>query len=842
MIYLYARTIAARRCYIRACSRHNHGVTAMPMTYRTVLLSLMLLLPLQLTAQEAPVPSAEPAATASTPETAVTATQAPPETGAATAISAEAPTPAATAQRTADDSAAPSAVSTIERATEIIDATTQSATDTAQSALTSAVELVEPSAGEAAAVDPSAAASAIPPSADQTVPDPIVSAAPDANSVAAGADASVGAVADPTDPGDPLPGDMSVDDETAAFGRIDGNRLNAFLDGLVEASMLQYNLPGAVVTVVEADQIVSSRGWGFANREERELASPANSLFRVGSISKVVTATALMQLVERSQIDLDQPVTRYLDPAPFPEAEAVTVNHLLSHRAGFEDGYLGHFVADDEASDYTLEDYVNRFPPERVRGPGELSSYSNYSLAVIGEIIAKVSGSSFDDYLDQQVLAPLGMRKSSFREAADGMPDRADALPPALAEARAQGYRYSGGMQKPNSRWWMHRGMAPAGSLSATAEDMARFMRLHLNGGELDGVQLLRRETIEQMHSELSRNHPAVGGNAHGFWANEIGGLKTLEHGGAIFNFYSNLVLIPEANIGIFVSTNGNGGRQFTQDLPRLIVEHFLASRAPVTATPAGFADRASALVGVYRSTRRNYSKLEASATLFDSDTVVSVVEPNTLLVTGGSGPRSYSERQPGVFISDRDGRALAFSASADGPAQRLYPNYGAVVLERVPWYARTELFWAVFGSLLVLSVLRILSLRLRKAKTAGPASHTAAVVGWLAALGWLTFSAGMMVVFNATSQPESSLVVHFPDQTTVWVLGIGLAAAALSLLCLILVPFVIRGDWPWWRRWHFALFTLTAVLSLPLLWYWRLLGYHLYGTTSVLLPPLMGG
>ena len=627
-----------------------------------------------------------------------------------------------------------------------------------------------------------------------------------------------------------------------AFGVLDPNRLNAFLDGMVEASMLQYHLPGVVVSVVEGDQLISSRGWGFADLEKRQLASPATSLFRVGSVSKVVTATALMQLVERGQLDLEQPVSRYLDPPPFPGADRVTVNHLLTHRAGFEDGYVGHFVADDAASDYTLEDYVARFAPAQVREPGQFSSYSNYSLATLGQIIATVSASPFESYVDDQLLAPLGMTHSSFREAAAQMPPRDDSLPAELAEQRAQGYRYSGGQQRPNTRWFMHRGMAPAGSLSATAEDMARFMRMHLNEGRIDGVQVLRAETVAKMHQELSRNHPEVGGNAHGFWANQISGLETLEHGGAVFNFYTNLVLIPEARIGIFVSTNGAEGRQFTQDLPRMVVEQFLASRAPVAPTLAGFAERAEPLTGTYRSTRRNYSKLEASGGLFDSDTTVSVIEPDTLLVSGSGPAQTYHEVQPGVYSADRDGKRIAFSSTADGQAQRLYPNYGHVVLERVPWYARTDLFWGVFGSLLLLSVLRIAGLRLRRPQPAGPASHSAAVIGYLAALGWVAFAITMMMVFDQLSEPESELLVHFPNQLANWSLGIGLGAAALSVLCVVLTPWVVGGQWPWWRRWHFALFSLAALLSLPLLWYWRLLGYHLYGTESVLLPPLIGG
>lgn len=643
-------------------------------------------------------------------------------------------------------------------------------------------------------------------------------------------------------PGEPatLPGEpVTPAVAGGTYGLLDKARLDAWLDGLVEASMMSEHLPGVVLSVVEGDRLVTSRGWGLANIEQRRLADPASSLFRIGSISKVVTATALLRLAEQGALDPQQSVARYLDPLPFPDGEAVTLVHLLTHQAGFEDSYLGHFYAVDAQTDHELLPYLSQYAPRRVRDAGQLSSYSNYGYAVLGAVVAEVSGDAFEAHMDQ-LLGEWGMGRSSYRERS-GVP-REDDLPEALADHLAEGYRWSGWRQQRSGSFWMHRGMAPAGAMLSTAEDMARFMRLHLRHGNLDGRQLLQTATLDRMHTVLTRHHEAVGGNAYGFWARELSGLRTIEHAGAVLHFHSNMVLLPEPGIGIFVSTNGSAGRQFVQDLPRLLVEQFLASRQPAPLAPAAdFAQRAVSYDGIYRSTRRNYSSFEAAGTVLGEDTRISHdAETGVLLLTDGRGTQAYRERSAGVFESERDGSTLAFSGIADGPAARAWPAYGHTVLERVPWYARAELFEAVACGVLLLSVLRLLGLRLRQPARGGWLEHSTAGLAWLTALGWLGFAVGLFGVIEQLSGNEPAALARYPDQQVIWTLLIGLVTALLSVLCLPLCLAVWqRGQWPLWRRLHLWLFVLASLLLIPLLWYWRLLGFHFHGVANPWLPPL---
>lgn len=646
-------------------------------------------------------------------------------------------------------------------------------------------------------------------------------------------------IAQPDSAPDPSDGADASSETSTVLPRLNAIEIASFLDGLVEMARLRDQLPGVVVVVVEGDQLLLSHGWGYARVDERVAADPAASLFRVASVSKVVTATALMILQQRGQLRLDDPVSKHLDLPVFADAVPVTLAQLLSHQAGFEDGYLGHFFAADAASDHELEDYLTRYAPARVRPPGQLNSYCNYCTAVLGAVVAKVSGRPFEDAIEELVLGPAGMRRSTFREH-PGVA-REGSMPELLVPLRAQGYRHNGTEQVANGNLWTHRGMAPAGGLQSTAEDMARFMRLHLNAGSIDGIAVIAPDALAQMHNELTRQHPAAAANAHGFWSRRIGGLLTLEHGGALLNFYSNLVLLPERGIGIFVSTNGAKGRQLTQDLPRLLIERFVGARPVLPRPLADSAESLQRYVGIYRSTRRNHSTFEKASALLGGDTRVDVRPEGWLRLSGPLGSTRYvaSDVATHTFLAEDDGSSIGFGVDADGQPDRIYPNYGHTVLQRVPWYARSELFMAIAAGVLLLSLLRVLGLRVRRAAPAHPLEHTAAWVAWLGAAAWIAYAAGLYRAMVALGKPENMALVRYPDQAIVWTLSIGLCAAVLSVLALLLWPAVMRqGHWPWWRRWHYGVFVLSTLPMIALLLYWKLLGFHFAGLATKWWPP----
>src|SRR5256884_4448702 len=318
-----------------------------------------------------------------------------------------------------------------------------------------------------------------------------------------------------------------------------------FLDALIPSQLQNRNIAGAVVSVVKDGQVLFQKGYGYADVEAKKPVLPAQTLFRPGSISKLFTATAVMQLVEQGKLDLDRDVNDYLDfaiPKTFPEP--VTLRRLLTHTAGFEDTLKNLFVAHD--SDVkALRTYLVNQMPARIFPTGKVVSYSNYGFTVAGYIVERVSGEKFERYIDNHILKPLRMTNSTFDQP----------LPVALTPQMSQGYLAAA--KKPRDFEFVQA--APAGALSATAADMTRFMLAFLQDGTVDGVAILKPETVRQMESRQFELHPMISGLGLTFMEYCMNPVRVIAHGGETVYFHSDMVLVPDAHVGYFVSYNSLG-------------------------------------------------------------------------------------------------------------------------------------------------------------------------------------------------------------------------------------------------------------------------------------------
>src|SRR6266513_907814 len=179
-----------------------------------------------------------------------------------------------------------------------------------------------------------------------------------------------------------------------------------FLDALIPSQLRNRNIAGAVVSVVKDGQVLFQKGYGYADVEEKKLVLPDQTLFRPGSISKLFTATAVMQLVEQGKLDLDRDVNDYLDfPIPKTYPKPVTLRQLLTHTAGFEDTLKNLFVA-HESDLKLLRAYLVNQMPARIFPPGKVPSYSNYGFTLAGYIVERVSGERFERYIENHILKP----------------------------------------------------------------------------------------------------------------------------------------------------------------------------------------------------------------------------------------------------------------------------------------------------------------------------------------------------------------------------------------------------------------------------------------------------
>lgn len=393
----------------------------------------------------------------------------------------------------------------------------------------------------------------------------------------------------------------------AAQGPLTATDVDAWLDGVVGSAIDTTGIPGAVVSVVADGQVLTERGYGRADTGSGDTAArdadPDDTLFRIGSVSKVITATAVMQLVERGLLDLDADVQQYLDfDLPTPEG-AVTLRHLLTHTAGFEERITGLIGA--PGSESVLRDVVSVDPPAQVFAPGTTPSYSNYGNALAGYIVEHVSGEPFDDYLQRHIFDVAGMDSSSS----------AQPLPADLDARLARGYADESQPALPTEVV----SAAPAGSISATASDMAIFMLAHLDALPVD-QRLLEPATLTEMHSP-GLDEDQLGSFADGrrmnlgFFDDSTPGLSAFGHDGDTQVFHTALRIFPEHEAGIYISVNGNGRDAMdAYELRAAVLEGFgdryLRSGEVTAADPAASAgaDRdataAAALAGTYGSSR----------------------------------------------------------------------------------------------------------------------------------------------------------------------------------------------------------------------------------------------
>lgn len=599
-------------------------------------------------------------------------------------------------------------------------------------------------------------------------------------------------------------------------GPRDAAEMEAFLDGIMAAHMQAQEIPGAVVSVVKDGKLFFSKGYGYADLEKRVPVDPATTLFRPGSISKLFTWTAVMQLHERGQLDLDADVNQYLTgfkiPGTYPQP--VTMKHLLTHTPGFEDGALGFLFVRDEKKIVPLSQSLAAHIPMRVRAPGTYSSYSNWGTALAGLIVANISKMPFEEYVEKNILQPLGMQHSTFREP----------LPAALAPHLANGYKFEGGVFKKQGFEFITN-FGPAGALSASGNDMARFMIAHLQNGKLESAQILQEATAQKMHSQLYTLDPRLPGMAHGFYESKVNGKRIIGHGGDTLWFHSNMALVPEHNFGIYVSYITRGGRARGELLKAVMDRYYPAPFVQPAEPPGDFKERAKRLTGEFRFTRHNWSTIE-KLTALGGGATVAVNKENRLSVSGvGSAPMQFVEIEPLLFQQIDGFNTLAFKEEGGQITHMFLGALPFMPLYRVPWYEQKSFSILLLGLAVLLSVTTLISAFYHRKQHDGATqgSRWAIRTGVLAALLTLTFLIGLVAVVSGN---QDDLIYELPKSLTA-VLVLPHITALLSVVLLLFAGMAWSGRW--WgfaRRMHFSLFAVAMLAAAWLCYHWNILGF----------------
>jgi CubicO group peptidase (beta-lactamase class C family) len=616
--------------------------------------------------------------------------------------------------------------------------------------------------------------------------------------------------------------------------------LEAFVDGVVAAYMESARLAGATVAVVRGNDTLLLKGYGIRDGNHNPV-DPENTLFRIASISKTFIWTALMQLVERGEIALDEPVNEYLPVSLHlpgsPGGEPIRIRHLMTHSAGFEDSALGHLIERDSDRLRPLDEYLIAARPALVREPDVLSSYSNYASALAGALVAHVSGQSFESYVEDHIFAPLGMARSTFREpydpgkAAAGLPAPA---PKALAERFAEGFRDSEGSLEP--AYFEHLAhTAPSGGMSASAGDMARYMKALLGGGRLGDGTILRAPTVRLMQETLFASAEGVNGLAHGFIEYRLpGGLRGFGHGGALLHFFSGMVLVPDLDLGVFVSTNTAGGREFTNVLPERIVARYAVEIDKAPHPPADFIAYGKRYAGSYRNTRRSYTRLEKLAAI---DSVVEVsLHPDGYLVTHGSGPARRwvaldDSRSRHLFQRVDGPERIAFGENAAGDITYIYHASGINAGERIGYFSSQHWLLLISGLVGLAAVWQLGSTwtRRRTGVHQSPGEAGAAILMPLWAAAWLIFLLLFTFALARITNMGSEALFAWPTPALMAAVVAANLAAGLSLLAAIsLIPVWHHRRWSLRRRLYHGFSVLAGIALVFTLNEWNVIGWRL--------------
>lgn len=586
------------------------------------------------------------------------------------------------------------------------------------------------------------------------------------------------------------------------------------------------DLVGAVISVVHEGQLALSKGYGYADLESRTQADPAVHLFRPGSVSKLLTWTAVMQLYEQGRIQLDDPIEEYVPQFPIPGRYGViTFEHALTHTPGLEDGALGYLFVRSPDDFMPLPDALGRYAPTQQWAPGEVVSYSNWATALAGLAIANVSGMQFEDYVAKHILNPLGMLNSTFKEP----------LPPALEKRMATGYFERGkGLEVLGYEYI--KNFAPAGSLAATADDMARFIIAHVNGGEADGKRILEADTVQLMHSRLFGRVDAIPAMAHGFYEVRHNGHRLVAHGGDTIAFHSNLVIDPTSGFGFFVSFNAPQGDKARDQVSSAILDYFYPSAAEMgedsQPAPEGTAGRVAQLVGTYRLNRQSHTKIERLVS-FGGDIAVVPGNDDRIVVSAPVPGGEFEEIEPYLFKEVGGREVLAFEADESGKVVHAHlASLPVMTLDKLPWYETSANHMLVIGLALVASVFVIINM-LRNWGQRRSSTGTASRATWLVftlSMCNLLFVLGFAAVFSEALSGSPLLMFKFPPPGTGAILMLPALASLLTLAALgYSIQLWRQGIWNIAKRLRYTYVALVNVLFVLVLNYWSLIGWKYY-------------
>ena len=589
--------------------------------------------------------------------------------------------------------------------------------------------------------------------------------------------------------------------------------LETYIDDFIHKKMEEYHIPGLAFVMVKDGEIFLSKGYGYADVTEKTAVKPGETLLRVGSVSKLFTATAVMQLVEQGKLNLKTDVNEYLTLFKLPEnyPEPVTPHNLLTHTSGFRSKPIG-ILTRDEGERKPIGDFLASNMLPRSLPPGSVIIYSNHGFYLAGHLVETISGCSFEQYMEEGILQPLEMQNSSF-----AMTDK-------LSSSLANGYQFINGNYEVVPAEYSIIKPSPAGSLIATAEDIAHFMIAQLQRGKYKNQQILNENTCTEMQKQQFTNDPKLPGVCYGFYEYKDYNQRAIMHDGDVSGFSSRLFLLPECNLGFFVCIN-TGNSILRMEITDHLMSYFF-KRPEDTSTkeiPEDKPFKETKLTGFYRGVRLgldSFDKLTYTGEVWE-------LTENTA--------NSLIELEPGLFQFPQSNTKITYREDEKGNVKYIHMDAQQMPIsyERLAWYEEylrfAELWYGIFALIFFcIGVLRPLVNKIRARKNPGPA-HSRLIrytkfSATIVSIIYLTFIAGFAPAFMMNEE-QFAFGVPFIIKA---LLVLPLINMILSLAFII---FFIKSwkdeHWNFKRRLGYIFTAFIFIGFAFYLNYWNLIGFQ---------------
>lgn len=577
------------------------------------------------------------------------------------------------------------------------------------------------------------------------------------------------------------------------------------IDEYVSDVMSDWHIPGLALTVVENNEILLMKGYGVTDIETQVPVNPESTVFHVGSISKPITATAVLNLYDRGQLSLDREIDQFFE-VPFFENlydHYPTTAQLLVHAGGFDVRTINRYSKRADAI-LPLEDYLRKNMPPIIHPPGAISIYSNHGYALLGHIVSKISKQRFASYMKDHIFDPLEMKKSSFD------------IKPNKDKEVATGYGF--GPNAGNKVDPIYIKTVPASMLKTTAVDISHWMIAILNDGSFQGKEILKPSTNKTLLTRQYSNHPLIPGRSFGLSESSRFSPPEFLHSGVVPGFTSVLVLVPEIKFGLFITANTNAYLWGIANRILDQIESNLGSADPVTKVFEQV--DSSNFEGYYRAAGIPQNSMFKFGNWIRQTHISSL--PDGKVEWEGS---TYSPVDSLAFQKEGNESIVAFKKK-EGKINYLFAGGDEYV--KIPWFQNTILQGVIFTLFLLTFLVIVLRWGFipvfNKEKSFESRKWPITIITVASAINFI-FLVSIIYLAIVELGDKNILIYGVPIwfkiiKILVWI--------SFALSIGILIGSILSWKQKYWKmkkRLTYSLLTSVLLFFIPYVFYWNLLG-----------------